>query len=164
MSRDVHERARELIALTGTEGLSGEHQSWLQSHLRECADCRKYEEAAGGVIRALRSQPLITDLALVRAAQRRVRSRVLERQERQERIYLVSLSCLVIGLLSALTIPLFYQAFEWMGVRAGAPSWAWEAAFAFASIVPTLLASAVLLARGTRLTNGVGKISRQEGG
>ena len=163
MSRDVHERARELIALIGTEDLSAEGQLLLQSHLRECAACRNYEAAAGSVIRALRAQPLTTDAALVRAAQRRVRARIIERQERQEQVFLVSLSCLLVGLLATVTTALLCESLRWMGIWADAPNWVWGAGFTFASVVPALLASGVLLARGTHLPCGVAKVLRQEG-
>ena len=71
MTRGIHEQARELIALAGIEGgtedlSDAQQQTWLRAHLQECAACRDYAEAAGRAVRALRSQPLTADSALVR--------------------------------------------------------------------------------------------------
>jgi predicted anti-sigma-YlaC factor YlaD len=156
MTPSAHELARELIALAGTEDFSHEQQTWLRAHLRECGACREYEEAAGRVVRALRSQPLAADYALVRATQMRVRSRALELQQRQERVWLVGMACVFVGLSAAITTPLLWRTFEWMGAWAGVSSAVWQVAFAFFWIVPALVVSALLLARGTHLThNGV---------
>jgi predicted anti-sigma-YlaC factor YlaD len=153
MTRSEHERARELIASAGAEELSHEQQTWLRTHLQECGACREYEEAAGRVVRALRSQPLAADSALVRATQMRVRSRALELRQQQERMWLVGLACVFVGLSAAVTTPLFWRAFEWMGERAGVSSPVWQASFAFFWMVPALVVSALLLARGTHLTD-----------
>jgi predicted anti-sigma-YlaC factor YlaD len=153
MTRSVHERARELIALAGAEDLSDGQQTCLRAHLQECVACRDYEEAAGRVVRALRSQPLAADSALVRATQMRVRSRALELRQQRERMWLVCASCLFVGLSAAITTPLFWRTFEWMGAWAGVSSSVWQLGFALFWIVPTLVVSALLLARGTHLTH-----------
>ena len=151
MSRSVHERARELITLAGAEDLADGQQTWLQTHLRDCVACLDYAEATGQTVRALRSQPFVTDSVLVRATQRRVRLRAIELRQRQERVWLVSLVCLFVGLSTALTTPLFWRAFEWIGMWAGFSSWVWEAGFTIFWITPALVVSAFLLIRGAQL-------------
>jgi predicted anti-sigma-YlaC factor YlaD len=155
MTRSGHERTRELIALAGANDrdLSDGQQAWLRAHLQECAACRDYAEAAAGVVRAVRSQAWAADSALVRATQMRVRSRALELQQQRERVWLVCVSCLFVGLSSAITTPFFWRAFEWIGVWAGVSNSVWQAGFAFFWIVPALVVSTVLLARGTHLTS-----------
>jgi predicted anti-sigma-YlaC factor YlaD len=153
MTRSEHERAQELIALAGGESAPDEQQIWLRAHLQECATCREYAEAAGWVVRALRSQPLAADSALVRATQMRVRSRAVELRQQQERVWLVGVSCLFVGLSAAITTPLFWRVFEWMGATAGVSNWVWQASFTFVWIVPALVVSTLLLARGTHLVN-----------
>jgi len=160
MTRSEHERARELIAVAGAQDrdrhndnvLANEQQAWLLGHLQECAVCREYEEAAGRALRALRSQPLAADSALVRATQMRVRARALELRQKQERFWLVCLSCSFVGISAAITTPLFWQAFEWMGAWAGVSSWVWQSGFAFFWIAPALVAGTLLLGRGTHLS------------
>jgi len=151
MTRNAHDEARELIALG--ESLSDAQQTWLRAHLQECVACHDHAEAAGRVVRALRSQPLAADSALVRATQMRVRSRALELRQQQERIWLVCLSCLFVGISAAITTPLFWRAFAWMGAWAGVSSWVWQAGFTFFWISPALVVSALLLARGTHWTH-----------
>jgi predicted anti-sigma-YlaC factor YlaD len=152
MTGNPHERARKIIALAGAEDLGGQ-QDWLRAHVQECAACRAYAEAAFRAVRVLRSQPLAADSGLVRATQMRVRSRALELRQRRERMWLVWLSCLFVGVSAAITTPLFWRAFAWMGEWAGVSSWVWQSGFTFVWIVPALVVSAILLTRGSHLTN-----------
>jgi predicted anti-sigma-YlaC factor YlaD len=151
MKRSVHDEARELIAWEGAEERSGEQQTWLRTHLEECGDCRAYSEAAGRAVRGLRSQPLAADPALVRATQMRVRFHAARLREQRERLWLVGLSCLGVGLSATLTVPLLWRLFARMGSWAGVSSLVWQAGFAFFWIAPALVVSALLLARGTHL-------------
>lgn len=153
MSGNVHERARELIALAGGQDLSAVQQTWLRAHLQECAPCSDYAETVGRTVSALRSQPLIADFALVQATRLRVRSRALELRQQQVRAWLVCLSCIFVGISAAITTPLFWRAFEWIGTRAAISSWVWQSGFAFFWIAPALVVSVLLLAHGTHLTN-----------
>ncbi len=151
MTRDTHDQARELIALG--EGLSDAQQAWLRAHLQECVACRDYEEAVGRVVRGLRSQPLAADSRLVRATQMRVRFHASRLREARERVWLVGMACLGVGLSATLTVPVLWRLFAWMGAWAGVSSWVWQAGFTFFWIAPALVVSALLLARGTHLTN-----------
>ena len=151
MTRDTHDEARELIALG--EGLLDAQQFWLRAHLDECEACQDYAEAANGVVRSLRSLPLAADSRLVRATQMRVRFHASGLRETRERLWLVSMACLAVGLSATLTVPLLWRLFASMGEWAGVSSWVWQAGFAFFWIVPALVVSAVLLARGTHLTS-----------
>ncbi len=153
MNGSVHEQARELIALAGSRDLSEARQNWLRAHLQECAACSEYAEAVGRTVTALRSQPLAADFALVQATQLRVRSRAVELRERQVRASLVCLACLFVGLSAAVTTPLFWRGFEWMGEVTGVSNWVWQAGFAFVWIAPAMVVSALLLAHGTHLAN-----------
>ena len=151
MMRNVHDEARELISLG--EALPEEQQARLRAHLQECADCREYEEAAGRMVRGLRSQPLAADSTLVRETQLRVRARALELRQQRERRWLVCLSCLFVGLSAAITTPLLWRGFEWVGAWAGVSKWVWEAGFSYFWIAPALAVSVLLAAHGTHLTN-----------
>src|SRR4029077_14578976 len=101
MTRSAHERAQELITLG--ESLGDAHETWLQAHLEECADCRDYAEAAGRVVRALRSRPLAAGSALVRSTQMRVRSRALELERRQERQWVICVCCVAVAVSTSFT-------------------------------------------------------------
>jgi len=147
MTQPAHDEARQLMALG--KDLSDAQQMWLRGHLAECAACRDYAEAAGGVVRALRSVPLAADSRLVRATQMRVRFHAERLRETRERMWLVGAACLGVGLSGALTAPLLWRLFGWMGEQAGVSSTVWQAGFAFFYIAPALMVSLLLLARGT---------------
>jgi predicted anti-sigma-YlaC factor YlaD len=140
--------------------LSDVQQSWLQAHLQACASCRDYAQAAGRVVAAVRSIPLAADSRLVRATQMRVRFHASRLRETRQRMWLVGMACLGVGLSAALTAPLLWRLFAWMGERAGISSPVWQASFAVFYIVPALLVSVLLLARGTHLASN-GKTSRR---
>jgi len=158
MTRDTDDEARELIALG--EGLSDAQQAWLRTHLDECEACRHYAEAANGVVRALRSVPLAADSRLVRATQMRVRFHASRLRETRERLWLVGMACLGVGLSATLTVPILWRLFAWMGEWAGVSTLVWQAGFMFFFTAPALVVGVLLLARGTYLTNN-GERSRQ---
>lgn len=158
MTRDTHDEARELIILG--DALSEPQQIWLRAHLDECASCRDYADAAAQMVRALRSLPVAADARLVRATQMRVRFHAARLRETRERMWLVGMACLGVGLSATLTLPLLWRLFAWMGEQAGVSTLAWQAGFAVFFIAPALLVSVLLLARGTHVTNH-GERSRQ---
>lgn len=147
MTRNPHNEAQELIALG--ESLSDAQQSSLQTHLEQCPACRDYAEAANSAVRALRSLPLAADPRLVRATQMRVRFHATRLREARERLWLVGMACLGVGLSATLTVPLLWRLFAWMGEWAGVSTLVWQAGFAIFWIAPALVVSVVLLARGT---------------
>jgi hypothetical protein len=151
MTRDTHDEARKLITLG--KGLSDAEQAWLRAHLDECEACRHYAEAANGVVRALRSLPLAADSRLVRATQMRVRFHASRLRETRERLWLVGMACLGVGLSATLTVPLLWRLFAWMGEWAGVSTVVWQSGFMFFFIAPALVVSVLLLARGTHMTN-----------
>ena len=154
MRRDIHDEARQLIALAGAEDLSDVQQSWLRGHLQECVACRDYAEAVGQVARTLRSVTLAADSRLVRATQMRVHFHASRLRETRDRMWLVGIACLGVGLSATLTVPLLWHLFAWMGAWAGVSSPLWQVGFAFFWIVPALVVGALLLARGTHLSHG----------
>jgi predicted anti-sigma-YlaC factor YlaD len=151
MTRNAHDEARELIALG--DGLSDPQQARLRAHLDECEACRHYAEAASGVVRTLRSLPLAADSRLVRATQMRVRFHASRLRETRERLWLVGMACLGVGLSATLTVPFLWRLFAWMGEQAGVSTLVWQTGFMFFFIAPALVVSVLLLARGTHLTN-----------
>ena len=147
MTRNPHEEARQLIAQG--ESLSDSEQKWLRTHLSECAGCRSYADAAGRVVTALRSLPLAADARLVRTTQMRVRFHADRVREARERMWLIAVACLSVGISTVFTIPLLWRLFAWMGDIAGVSAPVWEAGFAVFFVTPALIVSLILLARGT---------------
>ena len=134
MTRNPHDEARELIALG--KGLPEAQQVWLRAHLDECEACHDYSEAVNGVVRVLRSLPIAADSRLVRATQMRVRFHAGRLRETRERLWLVGMACLGVGLSATLTIPFLWRLFAWMGGRAGVSTLVWQTALYFSSSCP----------------------------
>ena len=149
MTQNDHQEARELIALSAGEALSALQQNRLRAHLEQCTECRDYAEAAGRVVGALRSLPVAADSRLVRATQMRVRFHATRLRQAQERMWLVAILCVGVGSSAALTAPLLWRLFAWLGELAGMPTPVWQAGFAFFGFAPALVISLLLLVRRT---------------
>jgi predicted anti-sigma-YlaC factor YlaD len=154
MTRDLHRQARELIACGG---LTDSQQAWLRTHMQDCDLCREYAQAADQVVRSLHSVPVAAGRSLVRATQMRVRTRAQELQRRQERLWLVWMSCAVVGLSAAITTPLLWRGFQWAGEFVQVSNLVLQVGFAVFWITPALTAGVLLVARGTHLMEGNGK-------
>ncbi|MGA8490573.1 MAG: zf-HC2 domain-containing protein [Terriglobales bacterium] len=152
MIRDPHQQAREWIAW-GSQGLKDSERTWLRAHLDECPSCRHYAQAAEQLVRSLRSVPVAADLTLVRTTQMRVRLHADQLRQRQERLWLVWMSCIVVGLSAAITTPILWRGFEWLGEWARVSSPVWQVGFMVFWISPALAASLIFLARGVHLTD-----------
>ncbi len=127
MTRNAHDEARELTALG--EGLPEAQHLWLRAHLQECEACRNYAEAANRAVRALRSQPLAADSRLVQTTQMRVRFHAGRLCEARERMWMVGMACLGVGLSATVTVPFLWRLFAWMGERLGVSTLVWQAGF-----------------------------------
>lgn len=152
---DEHDKARELIALG--DGVSQNEQAWLRAHLAGCEACREYGDRVSGMLRALRSTPVTADARLVRATQMRVRFHANRLRETRQRMWLVGLSCLGVGLSATLTAPLAWRLFAWLGAELGVSDVVWQAGFACFWVLPVLVVSVLLMARGTHLASDSGR-------
>jgi predicted anti-sigma-YlaC factor YlaD len=152
MKQDAHEQARQLIAC-GVGDRTSQEQAWLQSHLESCPSCREYAEAAQQLVRAMRAIPLAADRTLVRSTQMRVRARARELRQRRERVLLVAGSCALVAILSALTTPLVWRGFEWLGQWNQMATPVWQTGFLLFWVAPTIAAGVLLLAHGTHLSS-----------
>jgi len=150
MTRDVHEQAREWIACG--EGLAGPQQEWLQTHLEGCPSCREYAETAQHLVRSLRAVPIVADRSLVQSTQMRVRARARELRQRRERLVLVTLSCALVAVSSALTTEFVWRGFEWLGRWEQLSNPVWQVGFVLFWMAPTIAAGVLLLAHGTHLS------------
>jgi predicted anti-sigma-YlaC factor YlaD len=158
VTRDTHEEARELLALGDV--LSDAQQIRLRNHLEECVSCRDYAEGVAQMVRALRSLSVVADARLVRTTQMRVRFHTARLRETRERMWLVGMACLGVGLTATLTVPVLWRLFAWMGEQAGVSTLVWQAGFLFFFIAPVLVVSVVLLACGNHVKSH-GQRSRQ---
>jgi predicted anti-sigma-YlaC factor YlaD len=152
MTQSSHDEVRRLIATSATD-LSEAQQALLNGHLQDCGPCRDYAAATAEIVRAVRGVPLAADPRLVRNTQARVRARAVALRKRQQWQTLAALACPFVGLSAAITTPLTWRAFQWMGTYAGLSRLLWQVGFAFYWVVPALLVSVLLLLRGTHLAD-----------
>jgi len=152
VTQSSHDEVRRLIA-TSASDLSEVQQALLQAHLQDCGPCRDYAAATAEIVRALRGVPLAADPRLVRNTQAYVRARAVALRKRQQWLRLVALACPSVGLSAAITTPLVWRAFQWMGTYAGLSRQLWQVGFAFYWVVPALLVSVLLLLSGTHLAD-----------
>lgn len=152
MTQSSHDEVRRLIA-TSAGDLSEAQQALLQAHLQDCGPCRDYAAATAEIVRALRGVPLAADPRLVRNTQACVRARAVALRQRQQWLSLVALACPLVGLSAAITTPLVWRAFQWMGTYAGLSRTLWQVGFTFYWVAPSLLVSVLLLFRGTHLAD-----------
>jgi len=151
MTPNAHEEARNLIALG--DSVSQAEYAGIRAHLDVCADCRQYAETAQQVARSMRAIPIAADRTLVRTTQMRVRARAEQLRQRRERLLLVTFSCALVAISSALSTAVVWKGFEWLGRWTQLPSPAWQAGFVLFWIAPTLAASLLFLAHGTYLSS-----------
>jgi len=159
MTQSTHEQARKLMALAGANAaandradrndLSSAQLNWLRAHLQDCADCRNYADAAGHVVRKLRSQPVAADFGLVRTTQMRVRSRALELRRQQERLWVICICCAAVTLVTASTTALLWGAFAWLGQQVRLPDPVWQFGLLGLGLMPAIVTGILMLARGT---------------
>jgi predicted anti-sigma-YlaC factor YlaD len=150
MTRDPHQQARELIAC-GEQDLRDSQQSWLNAHLDGCAACRDYAQAAQRLVRSLRSVPVAANPALVHTTQMRVRLHARQLRQKQERMWLVWMSCILVGLSAAITTPFLWLACHWLGERAQVSTPVWQVGFIVFWVSPALVTSLLFLGRGIHL-------------
>ena len=152
MTQNLHDEVRRLIA-TSVSDLSEAQQVMIHAHLQDCGPCRDCAAATAEIVRELHGIPVAADPRLVLNTQARVRARAFALRQRQQWLTLVALACPLVGLSAAITTPLAWRAFQWMGTYAGISRLLWQVGFAFYWIVPVLLVSVVLLLRGTHLAH-----------
>jgi len=148
-----HERARQMLALGDAGQLPSADHAWLESHLEACESCRAFAQDASDVVRALRAIPVAADRSLVTATQMRVRVRAREMRQREERMWLVGVSCVAVTLTAGFTNLACWRGFTWLVERSHVSVATWPVAFVALWIVPALAASVLLLAQGTHLAD-----------
>jgi predicted anti-sigma-YlaC factor YlaD len=149
----AHDRARRLLALADVEPLPGSERTWLNDHLGTCESCRAFALDAGELVRALRSVPVAADRTLVTTTQMRVRQRARELHQRDERIWLVGVSCALVTLTTLITNIACWRGFAWLVEHTHISADIWPVAFVALWIVPALAASVLLLANGTHFAD-----------
>ncbi len=144
MSEDVHQRAGRLIAADRVEGLTADERSWLDEHLERCAGCAARARATEEALRAFCAVSVPVHPALVSATQQRLRLRARELAEQRARMRALWIACAGSWILGAVSAPLLWRAFAWVGRSLALPDILWEVSFAFWWFTPAAVVGGVL--------------------
>jgi hypothetical protein len=145
MSETLHSRAQKLFAQSLVEGLGAAEQSWLEQHLRECAECFREAVSTRELLRAFRNVPVAVPLGLAARTQMRVRLRAQESAQTSSGgalLWVITVASWLLGVLSA---PLVWRGFAWAGARLNLPKPVLELGFVLWWAVPALVAVGVVL-------------------
>jgi len=155
MTENPHVRAQTLFAQSLVEGLGAAEQSWLDAHLRECAECAREAVNTRELLHAFRIVPVSVPNDLAARTQMRVRLRAQETARTSSGSTLLWVVTAASWLLGVLSAPLVWRGFEWIGAHLNLPKPALELGFVLWWTVPALLALAAVLHQRT-VSNGIG--------
>lgn len=150
MNEDVHQRAERLILTSRVEGISAVDQGWLNRHMESCSRCASRANSTDQALRSLRSVSIHVSPGLIRATRLRVNARALELRERRTQMVMLWVSCALSWVLGALSAPLVWRAFAWLGERFRMPAIAWQLGFALWWALPAVAVALVLVMRRTQ--------------
>ena len=150
---DPHERARFMIALSGSEEVPPVDQAWLGAHLEGCAPCHEFAENLRETIRSLHGIPITADERLVSTTQIRVRQRAIELRRQQERLWVICACSAAVTLCTAVTSAMLWGGLAWVSQQARLSTPVWAIPFALFSLLPGILAGGLLLSQGTHMSD-----------
>ena len=153
MNNELHARAQDLIAKERVEGISPAERIWLDAHLHDCSPCAQTAQETSAVLRALRSMAVPLPRGMVGRTQFRVHLRAQELREREPKRRLLWTICGMSWALGVASAPYVWQAFEWIGLRLGAPKIVWEIGFGLWWTIPALVAAVVVLLENATRTD-----------
>jgi hypothetical protein len=145
MNENLHIRAQKFFAQSLVEGLSQADQSWLDQHLRGCADCAREAASTHELLHALRNVPVSVPRDLAARTQLRVRLRAQESARTSQDHFLLWVITGFSWLVGVLSAPLIWRGFAWAGNHLHAPKLAVEMGFVLWWAVPALFAVAAVL-------------------
>jgi predicted anti-sigma-YlaC factor YlaD len=145
MTENVHLRARHLLDQALVEGTSSSDEAWLKNHLSQCAECSREAASTNALLIALRRVPVQVPHDLAARTQMRVRLRAQEVAGNSNSGLVLWTLTAVSWLLGAMSAPLVWHGFAWLGGSVGVPKLVLEMGFMLWWIVPALFAVAAVL-------------------
>ena len=149
MSREVHSKAKHLVAQQRVEGISEAERQWLEQHLAECSECAESATTIEQAIRSLRTLSVPLPKNLAGRTQMRVLLRAQQLQIAEPHWRMVWLACGLSWAFGATTAPYVWRGREWIGQLFGLPNVVWQMGFGLWWALPLVITAVVLL-----MTNG----------
>jgi len=151
MPVESHERARFLIQQALVEGISLEDRRWLDAHVGECAECRRYADLSARAVRALDWFALELDPAAALRVENIVRSRAEEMRSAESRARSVWIGTAVAIFLTFTGSAIAWRTLESLVSEWNLPSRVWQIGFAAFWFLPSLMVALLPLFRTTLL-------------
>jgi hypothetical protein len=151
MTENPHQRAQQLFSQSLVEGLPRDDKTWLDAHLRDCAECANRTESTHELLHALRTVTVAVPRDLAARTQLRLRLRAQEATQTSSGsalLWIITAASWLLGILSA---PLIWRIFAWAGARFDLPKLVLEFGFVLWWTVPALIAVAVVLHQRTTI-------------
>ncbi len=152
MSAKIHDRALQLIAQAGIEGMPEAESTWLRAHLEECDFCAEHARRTDSALRLLRTAAIPIPDGLASRTQFRVRLRAQELRERDPQRRALWFACALSWAFGIASAPYVWRLFAWLGEVTGMPKLVWEIGFGLWWTIPALFAAVVLLLENARQT------------
>ena len=152
MSANIHDRALQLIAQAGIEGMPEAESTWLRTHLEECDFCAEHARRTDNALRLLRTAAIPIPDGLASRTQFRVRLRAQELREREPQRRALWFACALSWAFGIASAPYVWRLFAWLGEVTGMPKLVWEIGFGLWWTIPALFAAVVLLLENARQT------------
>jgi hypothetical protein len=151
--KDLHEKARQLIAAARVEGISPADRDWLDAHLQSCLSCSESAMATEQAIRSMRQFAVQVDPALIARTKRAVHLRSREIQGFHAQLVPLWTSCAISWVLGGVTLPWVWRGIEWVGHYLNLPSPIEVFLLVLWWALPTLGVAALMTTRGAKATN-----------
>jgi predicted anti-sigma-YlaC factor YlaD len=154
VTKDLHDRAKELDMAARAEGISTADRAWLDAHLQSCGACEEFSSATERAIRSLHLVPVHVDPALVDRTRRAVHRRASVLRGRQSQLIPLWMLCALSWVVGGLTLPLVWHGINWVGQYINLPSPVGFLLLIGWWALPTLVVAVYLSARGTQAAGG----------
>ena len=145
-----HHNERAVDLLIGSRSrereISAEDRGWLESHLRDCAECNAQDASIDSVIGEMRSLPVLANSTLVRATQLRVRARARELHQQQENMRPLWVACAIAFAWAVVATPFLWQGLSWLGHANRLPDIVWQSGFFAMTLMPIAAVGTIGLA------------------
>jgi predicted anti-sigma-YlaC factor YlaD len=151
MNEDLHAQARRLMDKDRVEGLAMEDRIWLEAHLGECDDCRRWSGHADATLRALINLPVALPSGLAAATSFRVRREAEALKQRRLRNLGLAVGCTLSWVLGVASAPLVWKVCAWLGAEFDLPRAVWILGFAAWWLVPVSAGALLILWQRDRL-------------
>ena len=147
MPLENHEKARFLLHRALVEGISVEERQWLETHVRECAECSRYADLSARAVRALDWFAVELDPAAALRVEDLVRSRAEEMRSAETRAKSLWIGTAVAIFLTFAGSAVMWRPLAWLASQWNLPSPVWQIGFAAFWWLPSLLLALLPLFR-----------------